>query len=863
MSFSKPLVRTKMLAIIIGIFGLSVFGFLVLAGGKADAATMPNPGDFTTNHGQPKLMRILVGDSGTITVTDSYVKIYSIIPNPQLTFQNISGCATRTSTMAVYATNSAQTVTGNIGSTTLNSSNCPSSFTWTLSGSALANIGTGQYYVWIIQASSSSAGLTYFNLSSSNADFGYIGKLAPGGLGDDRFAIQNSYNCSSVGSYSPWSDCTSYKAHSSVDYKINFATHCANTTNSTQRLRWYDDDQNNPETNPEDAQPQSMDMRFDIYDETSGSYVVQNYRPSFGNDQEGYYDMVFKPAHKYRWVWKNVVDSNALQFQLPYDSYFYKVTCDNPPVVVLDPSCDTLKFRVSDADNDKYDVRLRWDKADTSSLLQNLNPGNNPGQNVYEFDISNRKDFVAHDVSVRVVSKTGTVVQDKPVVSIGPCAKAWCSADPTLSPANPTPGQPFTLTSTISTDIGPLGKPTLYSAQVATQGTATITYQSAGPGAVAVPNPVTVVGPNSGSNTAGPTSGGGIGPGSSPGGNNETVSWTMVYPSAGNYSGWVAYNGGFSLNCQFGNGNQISVSDKPYLRVWGGDVAVGCSDSDIWKTAGLAGEVRTYSLSDGKGGHPGDGAGTNLSVQARRLIDGFSSAQRASIPIDDYLTFANTGSGGVDPTWGGDFGGEMCPSDFYSSAPSTTTGFYASLPASSVVRSYSSGGMLSTNSRVIQPGQDVTLYVNGDVTLTGTGIRYNTGGWSDLSKIPSFKLIVRGDIKIANTVSELSGLYVAQPRPDGSGGNIITCVDGNGNKYNSSAIVGSCSNTLTIYGAFVAKNVKFLRLSGSIATASSGDAPGTGSAAEKFVYSPEMWLNSKLNTSVGNYDSVTSMPPVF
>ncbi|MCA9331291.1 hypothetical protein KC957_04515, partial [Candidatus Saccharibacteria bacterium] len=101
------------------------------------------------------------------------------------------------------------------------------------------------------------------------------------------------------------------------------------------------------------------------------------------------------------------------------------------------------------------------------------------------------------------------------------------------------------------------------------------------------------------------------------------------------------------------------------------------------------------------------------------------------------------------------------------------------------------------------------------------------------------------------------------PRADGSGGTIYTCTNGSG-KYDGPGLMSYCRNTLTVYGSFIAKDVKFLRLAGSISTANAGDAYTASSAAEKFVYGPEAWLKTtNLSPQVGTYDSITSMPPVF
>jgi hypothetical protein len=233
------------------------------------------------------------------------------------------------------------------------------------------------------------------------------------------------------------------------------------------------------------------------------------------------------------------------------------------------------------------------------------------------------------------------------------------------------------------------------------------------------------------------------------------------------------------------------------------------------------------------------------------------------MPNDKYMTLANTGAGSA--AWGGSFGYERCPGDEYSNhtqATVTESGPLNNLPATSGVYHYTGGAKTITSAQTVQEGRNITIYVDGDLVINQNIQYQNAGGWTSISDAPRLKFVVSGDIRITHTVSELSGTYVAQPRADGSGGTIYTCMDNGNPQPDDASRIARCSSPLTVYGSFVAKSVRLQRLGGHIGTANPADAFGVGSAAEKFIFGPEAWARDD-GFSVTGYDSLTSLPPVF
>ncbi len=138
-------------------------------------------------------------------------------------------------------------------------------------------------------------------------------------------------------------------------------------------------------------------------------------------------------------------------------------------------------------------------------------------------------------------------------------------------------------------------------------------------------------------------------------------------------------------------------------------------------------------------------------------------------------------------------------------------------------------------------------------------------------------------------------MYIAQPTqvepdidtddtgPDTNGpdtisdGNIYTCTNGM-SFISPGSLYASCQTQLVVNGSLIAQQVRFLRTFGTLDNALPGEAPadfGTGaggSAAEVINYTPEMYLgptplkqpfDGPANSTVDDYDSIISMPPVY
>jgi hypothetical protein len=189
------------------------------------------------------------------------------------------------------------------------------------------------------------------------------------------------------------------------------------------------------------------------------------------------------------------------------------------------------------------------------------------------------------------------------------------------------------------------------------------------------------------------------------------------------------------------------------------------------------------------------------------------------------------------------------------------------------VKSYKPGGAgtgtltLSALILIIR-GKYVILYVDGNVVISNNLIM-ESSGWTTTDSIPTFDLIVKGNIYVQNNVNQLDGWYIAQPKNDGTKGEITTCAKPGGGLYNlaSSELYTNCATQLVINGSFTAKKVHFLRTANSLRDGSLREA-APGKAAEVFRFSPETYLAKhalpqSAVTGVGSTDYYTTLPPVL
>jgi hypothetical protein len=299
------------------------------------------------------------------------------------------------------------------------------------------------------------------------------------------------------------------------------------------------------------------------------------------------------------------------------------------------------------------------------------------------------------------------------------------------------------------------------------------------------------------------------------------------------------------------------IPATPYLRAYGNDLAVGSAfgPSCNVRDSGATFQARARST----GTNTWAGASGQFALLALGPIDGFYSSNLRNPPSGPPsprvgLTFGNFNGSSQVSDYGGTGGQTRCLPDFMSKA------FAGEIQTSQTV-----GG------QTINPGQRVAKFVRGDVYISGNIVFGNSGGWTAPSQIPSYYLVVEGNIYIAPGVTQLDGVYIAQPKftagaMDANTGQIRTCATSGGASYST---IADCNNTLTVNGAFIAHRVLFQRTKGdsNLASATEGLNDNTN-VAEIFKFSPETYLaappaNFQTGQSLKKYDFITSLPPVL
>lgn len=301
----------------------------------------------------------------------------------------------------------------------------------------------------------------------------------------------------------------------------------------------------------------------------------------------------------------------------------------------------------------------------------------------------------------------------------------------------------------------------------------------------------------------------------------------------------------------------IVVANRPYLKVFGGDVAVGGGQPGTCTTNADA-AISTWN----KRAASYAGAGAQYAAFAMSTIGDFATAQNltggAAEPTG--LSFANTASDPANGDFGGSWGSASCIPDYFSKKPATTTNIPANVSAMTT-GAYAANGNVTLNGGQVNPGNKVSVYVDGDVYIT-SDIAY-AGNWG-YGNIPLFELVVKGNIYVSSNVHRLDGVFISQ------GGTIYTCATGFAALgISDGAFFNTCNSKLTVNGAFVANSIEFLRTAASLgksATNETSTVTGAGtSAAEVFNFNPTLWISQPAGSTgtVDNYDAITSLPPVL
>ena len=363
-----------------------------------------------------------------------------------------------------------------------------------------------------------------------------------------------------------------------------------------------------------------------------------------------------------------------------------------------------------------------------------------------------------------------------------------------------------------------------------------------------------------------------------------------------------------SITCSILPLAQAHAATQPYLKVFGGDVSSGGWFSDASGascTSNANFQDNNYNGDDSYGGiytfaqNPGSGyVGSSSQYGAFSLgkIDGgsapngFYSDSQVTPSTPSTLSFANLTSLSPSPAgytgglWGGTTrNSAQCIPDYYDTKKPTTTTALASggfgTGNATGIAAFTADGTgspfrLMSGDTTIAPSADISIFVDGNVYINHN-IFY---AGHNTTNIPRLALVARGNIFIDPSVTNLDGLYIAQPASGGTTGSddgiIWTCHDGTTTAPTGAYATTACiQNNLTFNGAVIAKQVNLLRTKGDIAAATPGEALGNANVAETFNFEPEMLIAgpffptdsdiSGSGTSQPVFRSILSLPPVF
>lgn len=335
----------------------------------------------------------------------------------------------------------------------------------------------------------------------------------------------------------------------------------------------------------------------------------------------------------------------------------------------------------------------------------------------------------------------------------------------------------------------------------------------------------------------------------------------MSIPNAGIYPlSYIVSVSGSSNSPQTCTG-AIKVVRIPYVSFYGADVYAG-GDFLGNGSCTRSSDITTFTRAGSRG------SGVQFAALALGTINGFNSARlRSADPKPPKgLTFANAGS------LSGSLGASHCIPDYFADAatlPPDTSTTNINLSSVTTGNKFYKNSSTITISGTLGTSQRTNIFVEGDVRIT-SDIKYATTSWANTSQIPSLHLYVKGNILIESDVSEIAGMYVAQPSGSNKG-EIVTCVtQGTDTSVTNVNLLSICSTKLTINGSFTARKVSFLRASNSLRDAASpGENSANGSkAAEVFNFGPEHYLSvpepvpGSSNTRPA-YDSFTGLPPIL
>lgn len=316
----------------------------------------------------------------------------------------------------------------------------------------------------------------------------------------------------------------------------------------------------------------------------------------------------------------------------------------------------------------------------------------------------------------------------------------------------------------------------------------------------------------------------------------------------------------------------------PYVKFYGNDVFAGAVFDDnndgVCATPSESSILTNNTVKDFGGENYTVGSSVEYAAFAIDTMGGagvsdpFATAGRrhgtqfllaTSVPAG--LAFGNF-EGGAKMSIGDFAGGARCVPDYFANRPSSAQNVTSSsFDMNGKDGAYYRDGDLIINGGTVAAGNNVTLYVSGDLHIeVGTTLAPYTG----IDDIPSLWIIAEGDITIrggiGSPVTQTDGVLVTK-------GTLRTCTTPLGNRYADTVMYSQCNSKLTIRGAAIAGNVELLRTNGTLADADPNEPQSSTTIGEVFEFLPEIYLSEpaglrKAGTDT-NYDYITSLPPIL
>jgi hypothetical protein len=333
--------------------------------------------------------------------------------------------------------------------------------------------------------------------------------------------------------------------------------------------------------------------------------------------------------------------------------------------------------------------------------------------------------------------------------------------------------------------------------------------------------------------------------------------------------------------------NPIKITNKPYIKTFGNDVSAGGGFLNASHACVAPVSRGILAWAQSNGGTGWTGSSVEYAAFAIDTIDGvtggygyYSGSQSHSggsaTPYGAYTTFANTGV----TLLGGKFDNPNghCIPDYYDSTRLTSVA--PTLLNSVVSRDVCSDPAIVNGTQYVTTGslilngcsnfnKRVTIYVPGDTIVRGN-ISYAPYSVSMASNTTPYLTIVSlGNIYISAGVTNIDGLYIAQPN-GATGGTIHTCTN-DGALYPHATLYDSCKTQLKINGSLIAKYIAMERTFGTVASASSSESATSSSASEVTIQGPETFIGTPLfkptTSSIfegkPSFQSITSLSPLF